>query len=73
MFDRATILETASRSLKHKTKEWRLKKFWSFGYRVSCNKGINREATANAVWYGWFEYDQLYQGTTEIDWFTKEK
>lgn len=71
MFNRATILETASRSRKHKTKEWKLKKFWSFGYRVSCNKGTDREPTANAVWYGISEYDQNYTGEPTIDWFIR--
>lgn len=72
MFNRATVLETKDRSRKHLTKEWPLKKFWSFGNRVSCTKGVDKKPTANAVWYGWFEYKTSYTGEPEIGWlFTK--
>lgn len=56
MFNRATILETKSRSEKHSSGAWPLRNFWSFANRVSCTKGVNKEPTANSVWYGWFHY-----------------
>lgn len=68
MFNRATVLETKDRSKKHLSKEWPLKKFWSFGNRVSCTKGVDKKPTANAVWYGWFEYKTSYTGEPEIGW-----
>ena len=72
MFNRATVLETKDRSVKHKNKEWRLEKFWSFANRVSCTEGEEEKKTANAVWYGWFKYNNNYIGFPTLDWlFTK--
>lgn len=68
MFNRATTLETRGRSEKHLRGEWPLETFWSFGNRVSCTKGVEREATANAVWYGWFKYSKDYRGEPTIKW-----
>ena len=74
MFNRSVFLETHSRSLKHKVKDWILKQFWSFANRQSCSEGVERLPTNNAVWYGWFKYDQSYIGKPSIDWlFTKER
>jgi hypothetical protein len=72
MFNRATVLETKDRSRKHNEKEWPLKTFYSMANRVSCTKGVDREYTANSVWYGWYVYDKNYKGNPEIKWlFTK--
>lgn len=72
MFNRATVLETASRSKKHNHGQWPLKEFHSFANRVSCTQGVDRDKTNNAVWYGWFVYDKKYLGNPEIHWlFTK--
>ncbi len=72
MFNRATVLETKDRSRKHNEKEWPLKTFYSMANRVSCTKGVDRETTANSVWYGWYVYDKNYKGNPEIKWlFTK--
>jgi hypothetical protein len=72
MFNRATVLETKSRSKKHDDKTWKLKKFWSFGNRVSCTQGETKEPTANSVWYGFFEYSKICVGEPSIGWlFTK--
>lgn len=72
MFNRATVLETKDRSKKHHGKDWPLKTFYSMANRVSCTKGVDRESTANSVWYGWFVYDKNYIGSPEIKWlFTK--
>ena len=68
MFNRATVLESKARSRKHKTGDWKLKEFYSFGNRVSCTEGINEKPTNNAVWYGWMVYDQNYNGKPTIDW-----
>jgi hypothetical protein len=72
MFNRATVLETNDRSVKHAEKHWPLKEFYSFGNRVSCTKGVDRLPTANSVWYGWFVYECGYKGKPQMDWlFTK--
>ena len=59
MFNRATILETKSRSRKHFDKSWPLKRFYSFANRVSCTEGVNREKASNSVWYGFFVYNSF--------------
>jgi len=72
MFNRATVLETKSRSKKHKAGEWPLEWFYSFGNRVSCTEGVNADPTANSVWYGFYIYNKKYTGYPKIDWlFTK--
>lgn len=72
MFNRSTTLESASRSKKHKSGEWKLKEWWSFGYRVSCTEGVDRKPTNNAVWYSFFKYNQQYKGKPTIDWFIRD-
>jgi len=72
MFNRATVLESKTRSRKHDSGAWPLKRFYSFGNRVSCSKGIDKEPQPNSVWYGWFVYERGYQGAPSIEWlFTK--
>jgi hypothetical protein len=72
MFNRATVLETKSRSEKHANREWPLRDFWSFGNRVSCTEGVEEKPTANSVWYGFFHYDLNYWMEPNIKWlFTK--
>lgn len=72
MFNRATVMETNSRSRKHKDGIWPLKEFYSFGNRVSCTEGVEEKKTANAVWYSWYVYDRYYNGKPTVDWlFTK--
>lgn len=72
MFNRASVLETKSRSRKHYNGDWYLKDFYSFGNRVSCTKGAEEKPTANSVWYGWFVYTKYYIDHPAIHWlFTK--
>lgn len=72
MFNRATVLETKSRSRKHKEGMWKLKEVYSFANRVSCTEGVDEKVTANAVWYSWMVYDQQYKGKPTLDWlFTR--
>jgi len=72
VFNRATTLETISRSKKHKSKEWPLEWFYSFGNRVSCTEGVDEKPTANAVWHGFLVYNKKYTRYPKIDWlFTK--
>ncbi len=42
-----------------------------FTYRVSCDKGYDREETANSVCYAWFRFDNNYFGSPELHWLTK--
>jgi len=42
-----------------------------FTYRVSCDKGYDREETANSVCYAWFRFDNNYSGSPRLHWLTK--
>lgn len=42
-----------------------------FTYRVSCDKGYDREETANSVCYAWFRFDNNYSGSPLLHWLTK--
>jgi hypothetical protein len=42
-----------------------------FTYRVSCDKGYDREETANSVCYAWFRWDNNYSGSPRLHWLTK--
>jgi DNA modification methylase len=43
-----------------------------FTYRVSCDKGYDREPTANSVCYAWFRFDKNFKGNPTLYWLTKE-
>lgn len=68
MFNRVNILEGKSRGKMFVYGDWNLKTFYPFTYRVSCDKGVNQDKTANAVFYGWYEFDNYYQGHPTIKW-----
>ena len=42
-----------------------------FTYRVSCDKGYDREDTANSVCYAWYRFDKNYSGSPRLHWLTK--
>jgi hypothetical protein len=42
-----------------------------FTYRVSCDKGYDREETANSVSYAWYRFDKNYSGSPRLHWLTK--
>ena len=42
-----------------------------FTYRVSCDKGYDREETANSVSYCWYRFDNNYSGSPRLHWLTK--
>jgi hypothetical protein len=42
-----------------------------FTYRVSCDKGYDREETANSVCYAWFRFDNGHSGSPKLHWLTK--
>lgn len=42
-----------------------------FTYRVSCDKGYDREETANSVCYAWYRFDKEHNGHPTLHWLTK--
>jgi hypothetical protein len=42
-----------------------------FTYRVSCDKGYDREETANSVSYAWYRFDKNHSGSPRLHWLTK--
>ena len=71
MFNRLTTLESLKRARKFKSGEWPLKRCNVFGYRVSCDKGVDREKSANSVAYAVFEFDKQYKGDPKLGWIVK--
>jgi hypothetical protein len=70
MFNRLSVLESKSRAAKFKSKDWPLRKVWVFGFRVACDKGVNREPSANSVAYAIYHFDREYKGEPTIGWIT---
>lgn len=69
-FLRLSFLEGQKRyeelfKLKH------LSDVYIFTYRVSCDKGYNREITANSVSYAWYRFDKNYSDNPRLHWLTK--
>lgn len=48
----------------------KLSDVYIFTYRVSCEKGYDREKTANSVCYAWFRFDNKYVGQPTLHWLT---
>lgn len=69
MFNRLTTLESKERAKKFRDK-WKATDVYVFGYRVTCDKGVNREPTANSVAYAWYVFDpRLPERTqTQLHW-----
>jgi hypothetical protein len=69
-FLRLSFLESQKRF------EWlfnlgKLSDVYIFTYRVSCDKGYDREETANSVCYAWYRFDNKYFGHPRLHWLTK--
>lgn len=71
MFNRLSTLASQRRATKF-VKSWGLFLVHVFGFRVSCPKGVNKEPTANAVDYAWFQFDPKYTGVPALSWIEKK-
>lgn len=49
----------------------KLSDVYIFTYRVSCDKGYDREETANSVCYAWYRFDHYHNGPPKLHWLTK--
>jgi hypothetical protein len=51
--------------------QFKLSDVYIFTYRVSCDKGYDREETANSVCYAWFRFDNNCTSSPRLHWLTK--
>ena len=70
MFNRMATIESRKRAEKFHSREWNLECMYQFAFRVSCTKGVERQATSNSVAYSWYKITPKSSHTraTELRW-----